>query len=710
MTATTVTATERTAPSGPGAGRDVGATAGTAAAPTAAGPDAASGATAVSARRSRLARVWRGGQDDPRWARPALWALLALTAFVYLYDLTSSGYANEFYAAAVKSASMDAKAWLFGSLDAGNAITVDKPPASLWVMGLSARILGFSSFSLLLPQALMGVGTVALTYGAVRRATNHAFGLLAGLLVTLTPVAALMFRFDNPDAMLVLLMTGAAYAVVRAIETTRGRTALRWMVAAGALIGFAFLTKMLQGLLVLPGLGLAYVVAARHGVRERVVAAVAAVVSMIVSAGWFIALVSLWPASSRPYIGGSTNNSLWELALGYNGLGRILGGSGNGGGGMGGSGNTGFGGSTGIARMFGTSFGAEVSWLLPAALVALVAGIAYRGRAARTDTVRGSLILWGGWLVVTAVVLSFMEGTVHPYYAIALVPGIAGTLAVGAFELHRRRADLPARVLLAALACITAVWSLYLLHRASWNTGLGVAALVVTALAAAAFIALGHDGATDRAKRLGAAALIVAACSSLVGTTAWTVATISQGHNGSIPTSGPTSSAMGGGMGGGTRPNGAPGSTSSTGSTSAQGQAPTGSAPTGSTSTGAQSQSGGSAEGTSSTLTSMLRSAGTRWSAATIGDQSAAGYILSSGTSVMSIGGWSGSDTNVTLAQFQAYVTNGQIHYFVSGGQGGGPGGSSDGAAAQITAWVKAHFTATTVGGTTVYDLTNQTN
>lgn len=309
----------------------------------------AGGATPHSAaapprRQDRLRRLVRGADDDPNWARPALFALLTLAAVVYGWNLTNSGYANEFYAAAAKSASKDWKAWLFGSLDSSNAITVDKPPASLWVMGLSARIFGFSSFSLLLPQALMGVGTVGLTYGAVRRWSGHAAGLLAGLIVTMTPVAALMFRFDNPDAMLVLLMTAAAYCVVRAIEvsgrdepttTRRGRvrsassTALRWMVGAGLLIGFAFLTKMLQGLLVLPGLGLAYLVAARFSLGTRIKHLAAALVSVIVGAGWFVALVAAWPAGARPYIGGSTNNSEWELALGYNGLGRILGGDGN---------------------------------------------------------------------------------------------------------------------------------------------------------------------------------------------------------------------------------------------------------------------------------------------------------------------------------------------------------------------------------------------
>ncbi|MET0967067.1 MAG: glycosyltransferase family 39 protein, partial [Nakamurella sp.] len=288
--------------------------------------------------RGRLGRLFLGRTDEPRWARPGLWALLIATGVLYLWNLSASGYANDFYAAAVKAGTQDWKAWLFGSLDSANAITVDKPPASLWLMVLSARIFGFSSFSLLLPQALLGVGTVATIYAAVRRWSGPVAGLVSGGLLALTPVAALMFRFDNPDAMLVFLMTLAGYFVVRAVETDRGRSALRWLLLAGVAIGFAFLTKMMQGLLVLPAFALAYLVAGRARWWTRVWHLLAAFGAVIVSAGWFVALVSLWPADSRPYIGGSTDNSLWELAIGYNGLSRIFGGSVGAGGGAGGGG------------------------------------------------------------------------------------------------------------------------------------------------------------------------------------------------------------------------------------------------------------------------------------------------------------------------------------------------------------------------------------
>ncbi|MCI1749160.1 MAG: glycosyltransferase family 39 protein [Acidipropionibacterium sp.] len=377
-------------------------------------------------------RIFTGRREDPRWARPALWGLILISAFLYLYKLSISGYANEFYAASVKSATQSWRAWLWASLDSQLSITVDKPPAAIWVMGLSARIFGFSSFSMLLPNALMGVATVGLTYGAVRRLSGHAAGLIAGAVVVITPVAALMFRFNNPDAMLVLCVTAAIYMVVRALQTDRGRTAVWWMVGAGWLIGLGFLTKMLQGLLVLPALALVYLLCARTRWWTRIWHLLAAAASMIVSAGWLIALCAVWPASSRPYIGGSENNSLWELAIGYNGLGRVLGGSGNGGGGGGaggaGGGNASFGGEAGLLRMVNSSFATEISWLIPAAVLLLVTGLVARGRRPLSDRKRAGIILWGGSMILTALVFSFMQGTIHPYYSVALAPLIGGTI------------------------------------------------------------------------------------------------------------------------------------------------------------------------------------------------------------------------------------------------------------------------------------------
>ena len=674
----------------------------------------------------------RRASTDPRWARPALIALLVVSAVLYLWDLSASGYGNDFYAAAVKSGTESWKALLFGSIDSANAITVDKPPAALWVMALSGRIFGFSSWSMLVPQALMGVGTVALVHAAVKRWAGPVYGLLAGLLVLVTPVAALMFRFNNPDALLTVSMAAAGYCVVRAIDS--GRRPVRWLVGAGLLIGLAFLAKLMQGLLVLPAFALVYLVVAPHTLWTRVRHLLVALAAFVVGGGWFVALVSLWPADSRPYIGGSTNNSLWELALGYNGLGRIFGGEGNGGGAGssagGGGGGSMFGGATGITRMFGSAFGTEISWLLPSALILLVAGLVAIGRAPRTDRVRGGLILWGTWTVVTALVFSFMEGTIHPYYAIALAPGIAGTIAFGAAALVARRQSVVWRLVLGVAVIAAAVWSLVLLrtYASGWAPWLGWTGLVLAIAGACTYVALLADGFSVRLQRLGVVALVVAMLGGLLGTTGWTLATVGQAHTGSTPSAGPAGvstdrgfGAMGAapgaagaaGAGSGTAPGAATSGSAPSGSTAPTqgGSTQGGSTQTGSTQTGPQGGPGGGDSTSSNTaLIALLDGAGTRWSAATIGSQTAAPLILSTSTAVMSIGGFNGSDDSPTLAQFQQYVDQGLIHYFIAGGgMGGGRGGGSEGGSSQITSWVESHFTATTVGGTTVYDLTAPT-
>ena len=285
------------------------------------------------AAQGRLGRLWRGPAEDPRWARPGLLGLLAATALLYLWDLSRNGYANDFYAAAVQAGTRSWKAFFFGSFDSSSFITVDKTPASLWVDELSGRLFGFGSWSLLAPQAVEGVLSVLLLFAAVRRWFGPSAGLIAGAVLALTPAAALIFRFNNPDALLVLLMTAAGYCVQRAIE----RDKTRWLVFAGVLLGFAFLTKMMQAFLVLPGFGLAYLWAGPARLRRRLWQLLAGLGGVIVGGGWWIAIAELTPAADRPYFGGSTNNNILELALGYNGLGRLDGsetGSIGGGGGL----------------------------------------------------------------------------------------------------------------------------------------------------------------------------------------------------------------------------------------------------------------------------------------------------------------------------------------------------------------------------------------
>jgi 4-amino-4-deoxy-L-arabinose transferase-like glycosyltransferase len=658
--------------------------------------------------------------------------LLFGTGLLYLWNLTASGYANEFYAAAVKAGTQSWKAWLFGSLDAGNSITVDKPPASLWLMVLSGRLLGFSSFSLLLPQALMGVGTVGLVYASVKRWSGAAAGLIAGALVAATPVAALMFRFDNPDALLTLLMVASCYCVIRAIDSTKRGGGVGWLALAGVIIGFAFLTKMGEALLVVPALGLAYLVAGPVRPWARIRNLLVAAGSLVISAGWYVALVEIWPAADRPYIGGSTTNSLLELALGYNGLGRLEGGSGNG---PGGGGGGGFGGSTGILRLFNSDFRAEISWLLPAAVFALVVGLWYTRRAPRADRIRASLLVWGGYLAVTAIVFSFMSGTIHPYYTIVLAPPIAALIAIGGREMWRRREHLIDRVALAVMIAGTGFWAARLLETVApnWMTWLPVLILAVSFAAAALIIVSG-----GWLRRAAVVAVTVGALAAASGTMAYTVATAAEPHSGSIPTSGPTGVAGAGGPGGGfggfggrggPSGGGFPGQGGAQGAPSGISQGGTGStggfpgAVTGgngstsgsdSASTGANSGSGttgpgGSGDASSNaSVTQLLESTNTTWAAAVIGSQSAAAYELSTDKAVMAIGGFTGSDNSPTLDQFEQYVAEGKIAYFIAGGgMGGGGRGGGSGAASEITQWVEQNFTATTVGNTTIYDLTS---
>ncbi len=479
-----------------------------------------------------------------RWEWIALGALLVGTAALYMIGLGKSGWANAFYSAAVQAGTQSWKAMFFGSFDSSNLITVDKPPASLWVMEISGRIFGVNSWSILVPQALEGVAAVGLLYAAVRRWAGPIAGLLAGLTLAVTPIATLMFRFNNPDALLVLLLVVGAYCVVRAVE--RGST--WWLVFAATAVGFGFITKMLQAFLVVPAFALVYLIAANASLRRRLVQLVAAGAALFVSAGWWVAVVTMWPASSRPYIGGSQHNSVLELIFGYNGLGRVTGNETGSVGGGGGAGGTGQWGPTGWDRMFTTDWGGQIAWLLPTALALLIVLIVMTWRAPRTDKVRAAAILWGGWLVVTAVVFSFSQGIIHPYYSVALAPAIGALVGIGGVQLWKHHEQAVWRIVFAAIVVGTAVWAYQLLERAGdWNSWLRYL-IVAGGLVAAAGILV----ADQIPRRLGIAAVSTAAVVALAAPTAFSLQTASVAHSGSLPTAGPSLTAsFGGGPGGG---------------------------------------------------------------------------------------------------------------------------------------------------------------
>jgi 4-amino-4-deoxy-L-arabinose transferase-like glycosyltransferase len=654
----------------------------------------------------RLARLVRGRAEDPAWVRPSLLGLLAATALLYLWALGASGWANDFYSAAAQAASQSWKAFFFGSSDASNFITVDKPPAALWVMGLSARLFGVSPWSLLVPEALMGMATVGLLYATVRRWFRPAAGLLTGAVMALTPVTTLIFRFNNPDALLVLLLVAGAYATVRALED--GSTG--WLVLAGACVGFGFLAKQLQALLVVPAFALVYLAAAPGSLARRLGQLVAAGAAMVTSAGWWVAIVELTPASARPWIGGSQTNSILELTFGYNGFGRLTGNeTGSVGGGPGGPGGGGWG-PTGWARMVGAEVGGQVAWLLPAALLLLAAGLWLTRRMPRTNRARAAFALWGGWLVVTGLVFSFMQGIFHAYYAVALAPAVGALVGMGATGLWEVRRHPAMRWWLAGTLAVTAVWSYVLLRRTpDWHPGLAPLVLVAGLVVAGLIAAMPAVAPRRAALAVAAAGLLVA----LAGPAAYSLDTAATPHRGAIPSAGPAvPGARGGPGGGGFRGfRGAPGGGFGQAAPGAPGQGfGPGAFGRGGTAQGRGGLGGLLDGGTpDAELVALLqRDAGRyRWVAAAIGSNSAAGVQLATGDPVMAIGGFNGSDPAPTLARFQQYVAEGKIHYFLGGGRmgmGGSMGGSD--AARQIAAWVQEHFAPTTVGGATVYDLT----
>ena len=666
-----------------------------------------------------------------RWERPALLTLLLVSGLLYLWDLSASGWANSFYSAAAQAGSVSWKAFLFGASDAAASITVDKPPASLWVMALSVRVFGLSSWAILVPQALMGVATVGVVHSSVRRYVSAQAGLIAGAVLALTPVAALMFRFNNPDALLVLLLTAAVVLTLRAVED--GRT--RWMVLAGVLVGLGFLTKQLQAVLVLPGIAAVYLVAAPLSLGRRIRDGLIAVGAMIVSAGWWVAIVELTPAADRPYVGGSTTNSFLDLTFGYNGLGRIFGRSagtaavgagtagtgaaagttgtalaGTVGGAPAGVGGEMFSSNVGLLRMFAGDLGGHISWLIPAAMLLGLAGLWIVGRGARTDVRRAALLLWGATLVVTGLTFSLMDGVFHQYYTVALAPSIGALVGIGGWLLWTRRAERWALPVLAAVSLVTTGWAFVVLTRSpEWNPWLRWAVLAVGLLAVVGLL-LGRT----RGAAVLRSGVVLALVAALAGPTSWTVQTVLTPHTGGAVTTGPAvvgcTSGGPGGTGGRSLFPGGPGGPPP--EQAAGGQA-TGTVCATTPAIGGTAGAPGTPGATTvsdAMIALLLTDADSfTWVAATTGAENAASYQLPTQRSVMPIGGFNGGDASPTLAQFQAHVVAGQIHYYLadsSGAGGRGPTDGGEGSASSIATWVSESFTAQTVGGVTVYDLT----
>ncbi len=692
------------------------------------GPSGPTGPAAAAPGRRTPARAgataWAVARTRSLVSRPEGIALLIVTAVLYLVGLNSSEWANSFYSAAVQAGSQSWWAFLWGASDMAASITVDKPPMSIWVMALSVRLFGLSSWSILVPEALMGVATVWIVWRTVSRYAGRWPGFWAGVAMATTPVAVLMFRFNNPDALLLLLLTGAVAAGLRATE--KGR--LRWLVLAGVLVGFGFLTKQLQAFLVLPAIAVTYLAFGPRTALRRLWHGVIAMAAMVVAGGWWVALTVLIPSGSRPWIGGSQTDSFLELTFSYNGLGRITGdqigsvGGGGGGGQMGPASGT-----VGILRLFGSELGGQASWLIPASLILAVAGLWALRRRPRTDMLRGALVSSLVWFLVTAVVFSYMSGIFHAYYTVALAAPIAMTAALGWAGLRQGEVAAPVRhIVEAGTVAVTVVWAVVLMRRSSAFAPWLVWVVAITGLVAVVALLMAARGISVGllASRGGqAVAFSAAMVAMLAGPSAWALETASTAHTGSLVSAGPTTSGSTGGLGGGTRGGTGPGgggqeggskgfgSTDGSGSDSGRG---TGGSPSGGMAGGPGGGSSMSqlldASQPSAELISLLQTdaADYTWVAATVGSNSAAGLQLAVGFSVMPVGGFNGSDPSPSLAQFQELVAEGRIHYWIGGSGFSGQNGGSD-ASSEIASWVEENFESVTVGDSTVYDLTQPT-
>jgi 4-amino-4-deoxy-L-arabinose transferase-like glycosyltransferase len=595
--------------------------------------------------------------------RPAVVAVLAMSAVIYLWDLGRTGWGYGIYAAAVQSGTKSWKAALFGSLDAGNFISVDKSPGSLWVMEISARIFGLSPWSILVPEALEGVATVGLVYLCVRRWAGAQASVWAALVTALTPAVAAIFRFDNPDALLTLCMVASAYATIRAIDDGRAF----WAVTAGSLVGAAFLAKLLEALVVAPGLLAAYLLAAPGGFGRRARHVGYAGAAATVVGGWWPTLVSFTPASSRPYIGGTKDNNVVSLIFGYDGFGRLSG-----------AGQAPPSVVRGLAefradasRLFGAYMGSQGSWLLLAALVLALAAMLVTRGAPRQDRTRAALVLWGGWLVAGWAVLSFSQGMVHPYYTVVLAPPIAALVSVSGWRAWQWRERVVARAALGVAVGASSLWAFGVLDGQGRWQWLRYAVLVAGLFGGAGWLLWTSFG---RLARCGTA--LVAAFACMAGPVLYVAGELVNPPVGSDPYAAPPGALPGGEAG----------------------------------------PVGGSMSRLSRPAGALVRrldkDAGRyRWVVATVGDLPAGGYQLATGHPAMAIGGWTGDDPTPSVAEFQQQVARHEVHYFIPAGTYGGivlGASEANSDACRVTQWVEHNFAGQVVGGVVLYDLADR--
>ena len=642
-----------------------------------------------------------------RAPHPELAAVMSLAAILNLWALARNGWANDYYAAAVRSMSSNWHDFLFASLDKGGVMSVDKPPLALWVQALSVRVFGYHSLSILVPQALMGVASVALVYDLVRRRFGRVGGFVAGLALALTPIAVAVSRHNNPDALLVLCCVAALWCTVRGLESKNRH--LRWLVAAGVCVGLGFETKMLVALVVVPGIAAAWLwmaPAARgrvHALRQLLAGGGA---MLLVGGAWPL-LVELTPAADRPWVSGTSDNRILSLIFEYNGVGRVDGQAG----GPGGGGGNMFGGTPGPLRLLNTALGGQAGWLLGFALVSGLAILA-ASRLRRADARSGWLLAVGGALATTAVLFSFASGIFHPYYVSLLAPFAAALTGAGAAQLIGGGRVARIAAPLAVLAGVI----VELVVRGNYPgqlTWLPPVLIVVGALAALALVAF-----SSRAVRMAAVGAAVAAL--LAAPAVWAFDTLGHATSGTFPAGGPAS-AESGGLGG---PGGGFGGPRGFGAGTGRGGfagPPGGAAPPqlfgsgqagGATASGAARGAGGAlgapiGGSVSSAILAYVKQHG-GGTIAVASQSNAASSIVEGNTNVAGIGGFSGRESDVSVSWLAQEVRAGKIRWVLdeqSSGPGGGlRGDTRTGAKTAMAAVARECEAATTSSATTLYD------
>jgi 4-amino-4-deoxy-L-arabinose transferase-like glycosyltransferase len=658
------------------------------------------------------------------WHRWALGAILVLSAFLNFYRLNQTGYNNSYYAAGVKSMTMSWHTFFFVSFDPGGFVTIDKPPLGFWIQAASAKLFGFSGWSILFPEALAGVLAVAILYILIRRHFGPIAGLIAALVLAVTPVSVATQRNNTIDSLLVCTLLLSAWAIIRAMETGR----LRWLLLCALGIGLGFNIKMMEAYLVVPAFGLMYLLGSSHGWVKRILhLALALVLMLVVSFSWIVA-VDLTPASQRPYVGSTQDNSELSLALGYNGVQRLLGmsfgrggdGGGNrttrneqnaarqqatpqataqstptqqnanqsnggtppqqgqqpnngGPGGPGGGGGSMFGtGQASLLRLFTQGeLSGQIAWMLLLAFIGLVVACWQERVRLPLSKQQQALVLWGLWLLTTYGFFS-VAGFFHPYYLITMGPPIAALVGIGLVTLWKEYQHKGWRgwLLPLALLATTAVQVYLLLGYPTQNNILTPIVLTVSALVAVILgIARLFEGI--RVASLIQTATTIGLLAVLIAPTTWAAMTIMGGGQ-NLPSAGPSGGMFGGGPGrGGQRAFGRANTRYSTenrqGDTQ-QNEQQQGTPPA----NGVPNIGGGSSSSGNNKLQEYLlaNQGNTRFLVAVPSSQTADSLILNTGKPVVALGGFTGSDPILDAQKVATLVSNGTVRFFLlSGGR-----------------------------------------